>query len=111
MENAPGPEGHADPKEPPLDREDADRGVPDPATRGPEGPELHDQVGHPGPDGSPAGDTGVATEVVGAPPAGPESGQPLTGRLGGRPQPRGAVGIHGAAIPPHIGGPRAARGG
>ena len=40
-ENAPGPDDHAEPKESPA----PEGGVPDSATRGPEGPELHDQVG------------------------------------------------------------------
>src|SRR3954462_1416561 len=81
MENAPGPDGHADPKEPPVDRDEAeDRGVPDSATRGPEGPELHDQVGHPGPDGSPAGDPAV--------PGGGGGGRaPRRGGRGGPPPP------------------------
>ena len=105
-ENAPGPDDHAEPKESTATGE----GVPDPATEGPEGPELHDQVGHPGPDGSPAGDTGVATEIVGAPPAVPESDQPLTGKLGGRPQPAGAFGPERTDIPPHIERPGAPRG-
>ncbi|MEA2719044.1 MAG: hypothetical protein QOJ39_908, partial [Candidatus Eremiobacteraeota bacterium] len=55
-----------------------DRGAPDPATRGPSGPELHDQVGRPGPDGSAAGDTGVAGDAAGAPPAVPASDHPVT---------------------------------
>src|SRR3954471_22763816 len=111
MENAPGPDGHADPKEPPVDRDEAeDRGVPDSATAGPEGPELHDQVGHPGPDGSPAGDTSVPVAEVGAPPAVPESDQPVTGDLGGRPQPAGAFGPTRTDIPPHTERPDAPRG-
>src|SRR3954451_17253117 len=111
MENAPGPDGHADPKEPPVDRDEAeDRGVPDSATRGPEAPELHDQVGHPGPDGSPAGDTAVPVEEVGAPPAVPESDQPVTGDLAGPPQPAGAFGPTRTDIPPHTERPEAARG-
>src|SRR3954468_13191950 len=105
-ENAPGPDDHAEPKQ----SQEREEGVPDPATRGPAGPELHDQVGHPGPDGSPAGDTGVATEVVGAPPAVPEADQPVTGDLSGRPQPAGGFGPTRTDIPPHIERPGAPRG-
>ena len=109
-ENAPGPDDHAPPEDTPTDQTGADRGVPDSATRGPEGPELHDQVAHPGPDGSPAGDTGVASDLVGAPPAVPESDQPVTGELGGRPQPAGAYGPVRTDIPPHAEHPGAPRG-
>ena len=110
MENAPGPEDHPEPKESPAEGDALDRGAPDPATVGPEGPELHDQVGHPGPDGSAAGDTGVALEGVGAPPAVPESEQPATGDLSGRPEPAGAFGPTRTDIPPHIERPEAPRG-
>jgi NADH-quinone oxidoreductase subunit E len=107
MENAPGPDDHADPKDSPG--EDGS-GVPDPATRGPEGPELHDQVAHEGPVGSPAGDTAVPAEAVGAAPAVPESQQPVTGDLSGRPEPAGAYGAVRTDIPPHIEEPRTPRG-
>ena len=73
-----------------------------PAERGaPEGPPLHDQVGHEGAAGTPAGDTAVPADVVGAPPAVPESQQPATGDLSGRPEPAGAFGPTRTDIPPH----------
>src|SRR3954452_19722924 len=102
MENAPGPDGHADPQEPPVDRDEAeDRGVPDPATFGPEGPELHDQVGHPGPDGSPRGATRGGPAPAGGPPAVPEAAHPVTGDLSARPQPAGGFGPTRTDVPPH----------
>jgi len=110
MENAPGPADHSDPLEAPHEETGADRGTADAATRGPEGPELHDQVGHEGPYGSPAGDTGVPTEVIGAPPSVPESDQPVTGDLSGRPQPAGSYGPTRTDIPHHIGEPGTATG-
>jgi NADH:ubiquinone oxidoreductase subunit E len=97
MENAPGPDDHTQPKDSPAGSE----GVPDDATRGPEGPELHDQVGHEGTAGSPAGDTGVPADTAGAPPAVPEAEQPVTGDLSGRPEPAGAFGPTRTDIPPH----------
>jgi NADH-quinone oxidoreductase subunit E len=113
VENAPGPDDHAPPVEAPPEGEGGpgpDRGVPDSATRGPEGPELHDQVGHEGPYGTPAGDTGVPTEVMGAPPAVPESDQPVTGDLSGHPEPAGGYGATRTDIPPHITEPQTPRG-
>jgi NADH:ubiquinone oxidoreductase subunit E len=112
-ENAPGPDGHPEPIESPPEGEGGpgpDRGVPDSATRGPEGPELHDQVGHEGPFGAPAGDHGVPTDAVGAPPAVPESDQPVTGDLSGRPWPAGSYGPTRTDIPPNITEPGAPRG-
>ena len=78
-----------------------EREVPDDAQRGPDGPPLHDQVGHDAAAGSPAGDTGVPADVVGAPPAVPESEQPATGDLSGRPEPAGSFGPTRTDIPPH----------
>jgi NADH:ubiquinone oxidoreductase subunit E len=105
-ENAPGPDDHAEPKESPATEET----VPDAATRGPEGPELHDQVGHDAPAGSPAGDTGVAADTIGAPPAVPESKQPITGDLSGRPSPAGAYGPVRTDLPPNTERPEAPSG-
>jgi NADH-quinone oxidoreductase subunit E len=98
MENAPGPGDHSEAKDPPTAD---DASVPDDATRGPEGPELHDQVGQEGPAGSAAGDTGVVADVIGAPPAVPESAHPATGDFSGRPEPAGAFGPTRTDIPPH----------
>jgi len=106
MENAPGPDDHADPKDSPV----AEEGVADSATQGPEGPELHDQVGLRSEMGSPAGDTAVPTDTIGAPPAVPESQQPVTGSLGGRPQPAGAFGPERTDLVPNITEPDTARG-
>jgi NADH:ubiquinone oxidoreductase subunit E len=110
-ENAPSPGDEAAPVDEATRSEDPrDRGVPDEATRGPEGPELHDQVGHPGPDGATAIDTTVPSDKVGAPPAVPESDQPVTGDFSGRPQPAGAFGPTRTDIPPNTERPDAARG-
>jgi NADH:ubiquinone oxidoreductase subunit E len=109
-ENAPGPDDHAPPQASPTDQTGEDRGVPDEATRGPEGPELHDQVGHPGPDGSASGDTGVAGDAAGAPPAVPSSDHPVTGVISTRPQPAGAFGPTRTDIPPNTERPSVGRG-
>ena len=106
MENAPSEGDHPEPKQSPAE----EGGVPDEATRGPEGPELHDQVGHETPPGTPAGDTGGPVDSVGAPPAVPASAQPATGDLSGRPEPAGAFGPTRTDIPPHAERPDAARG-
>src|ERR687890_951852 len=81
--------------------EDKDRGVPDARTTGPEDPHIHDQVDREGPDGSTAADTTVPADTVGAPPAVPESDQPVTGDLSGRPEPAGAHGPTRTDLPPH----------
>jgi NADH-quinone oxidoreductase subunit E len=110
METAPGPDDRAPKEESPADKEGADRGEPDPTVEGPEGPELHDQLGTEEAAGTPPGDTGVATDTVGAPPAVPESDQPVTGEPTPRPRPAGAFGPERTDIPPHIERPEAPRG-
>src|SRR3954462_6955384 len=76
----------------PKHDESSDRGVPNESARGPEEPHIHDQTDRMGPDGSTAADSAVPSDVVGAPPAVPESQQPATGDLSGRPKPAGAYG-------------------
>ena len=44
----------------------------------PQEPHIHDQIDREGPDGSTAGDITVPSDTVGAPPAVPESEQPVT---------------------------------
>jgi NADH-quinone oxidoreductase subunit E len=90
--------------------EEKDRGVPDARTSGPEEPHIHDQTDREGPDGSTAADTTVPSDVVGAPPAVPESEQPVTGELGSRPEPAGSFGPARSDIPPHATEPDAPRG-
>jgi NADH:ubiquinone oxidoreductase subunit E len=84
-----------------TERDDRDRGVPNPDRRGPDEPHIHDQVGREGPDGSMASDSTVPSEVVGAPPAVPESDQPATGDLSGKPEPAGAFGPTRTDLPSH----------
>ena len=72
--------------------------------------ELHDQVGHEGPAGSPAGDTGVAADTAGAPPAVPEEKQPATGDLSAHPEPAGGFSSVRTDIPPHTEEPGVPRG-
>jgi NADH:ubiquinone oxidoreductase subunit E len=88
-----------------------DRGVPEPDRKAsPEEPHIHDQVGREGPDGSTASDSTVPSDLVGAPPAVPESDQPITGDLSGRPEPAGAWGPVRTDLPPNTERPGAAAG-
>jgi NADH-quinone oxidoreductase subunit E len=82
--------------------DEKDRGVPDPARKSaPEEPHIHDQIDREGPDGSTAADNTIPSDTVGAPPAVPESQQPRTGDLTGRPEPAGAYGATRTDVPPH----------
>jgi NADH-quinone oxidoreductase subunit E len=93
-----------------VSEDEKDRGVPDPDRRGPEEPHIHDQIDREGPDGSSAIDTTVPSDVVGAPPAVPESEQPVTGDLSAHPEPAGAPGPTRSDIPPNATHPDAAAG-